>query len=173
MVGWCVWRVACVWRVCGVWLLGCGVWGVVGGRVGYAKAWPRRGGERREAPQLSLVVRSCRQVAAVDNFPRLVSRPAFFRSTLPCSAAPVSIRRPRSRVPRLGTRLGGLRLAVLRCVRPHCRAGVVPVHRPTARKMIQVVLAMTWSTNANNLTRYWDSKLLLDLTKLVGEAYLS
>ena len=90
-----------------------------------------------------------------------------------CSAAPVSIRRPRSRVPRLGTRLGGLRLAVLRCVRPHCRAGVVPVHRPTARKMIQVVLAMTWSTNANNLTRYWDSKLLLDLTKLVGEAYLS
>jgi hypothetical protein len=45
-----------------------------------------------------------------------------------CSAAPVSIRRPRSRVPRLGTRLGGSRFkAVLRCVRPHCPAGVVPV----------------------------------------------
>ena len=47
---------ACVWRVAfRVWGVGCGVWGVVGGRVGYAKAWPRRGGERREAPQLSAV----------------------------------------------------------------------------------------------------------------------
>ena len=54
-----------------------------------------------------------------------------------CSAGPVSIRRPRSRVPRLGTRLGGLRLAVLRCVRPHCRAHELALFRytvPTARK---------------------------------------
>ena len=70
-----------------------------------------------------------------------------------CSAAPVSIRRPRSRVPRLGTRLGGLRLAVLRCVRPHCRAGVVPVPFRQRGKIAQVVLAMTWFTD-NYITRY-------------------
>ena len=64
----------------------------------------------------------------------LVQPPPFGKSALAsaprcaCSAAPVSIRRPRSRVPRLGTRLGGSRFkAVLRCVRPHCPAGVVPV----------------------------------------------
>ena len=63
-----------------------------------------------------------------------VQPPPFGKSALAsaprcaCSAAPVSIRRPRSRVPRLGTRLGGSRFkAVLRCVRPHCPAGVVPV----------------------------------------------
>ena len=110
-------------------------------RVGLLKV--AKHGMKNERPVLAPVAH---MFVGATYFPRLVSRPAFFRSTLPCSAAPVSIRRPRSRVPRLGTRLGGLRLAVLRCVRPHCRAGVVPVHRPTARKMIQVVLAMTWST---------------------------
>ena len=45
-----------------------------------------------------------------------------------CSAAPVSIRRPRSRVPRFGTRLCGSKLGgVAVRVRPHCPAGVVPV----------------------------------------------
>ena len=39
--------------------------------------------------------------------------PGFSAPHCACSAAPVSIRRQRSRVPRLGTRLGGFRLAVL------------------------------------------------------------
>ena len=88
-----------------------------------------------------------------------VQPPPFGKSALrlplhaACSAAPVSIRRPRSRVPRLGTRLGGLRLAVLRCVRPHCRAGVVPVPFRQRGKIAQVVLAMTWFTD-NYITRY-------------------
>ena len=71
---------------------------------------------------------------APSNSTKSPQPPPFGKSALAsaprcaCSAAPVSIRRPRSRVPRLGTRLGGSRFkAVLRCVRPHCPAGVVPV----------------------------------------------